>query len=305
MPASPITFQSSAAYATLQLAARDGFISHIDEHGASLVRASVPPSSWRLLCRSPQADMEVLAEYPSISTVQWYEFVNALVRAGWQRLPKGSLLDVLLANSRVYVSRLPRLPAAEQDLILLRIAARAGDARPSHLMLVARWAARLRIQLSEANQWHALVRRAVDWHARGAQANDGDSTWHFHCGRVAWRGYEIVPLTTPGDLWIEGDAMSHCLFDLRALCNARNPSRFFSVRRDGRRAMTLELSRSAPEHGMLGPDRIWGQWELSDCRLSGNRAPAGHLLIDLMWFAWQYNLWSQRPARQSSQGITQ
>lgn len=297
MPQLPPTFECSAAFATVQLAVRSGLIPDIYDHNASVVRAAMPPASWRLLCRSPSTDMEVLSQYPAISVIQWFQFVNALVRAGWQTLPAGTLLDIMLANSRVYVCTPPRLPVDGQDLVLLRIATRAGDARPEHLMVVSRWASRLRIKLTEVNQWHALVRRAVDWHSRSAEVDDGRTMWHFHCGQVAWRGYDVVPLRTPGDLWIEGDAMSHCLFDLRALNEARIPSRFFSVRREGRRVATLELSWSRPEYGMVGPDRTHGQWGLNDCRLSANKEPPRPLIEHLSSFAWQYNIWAKRPSR--------
>ncbi len=299
MPISPSILEASAAFGTVQLAARTGFIDKIDHHQASLVRAVMPAASWRLLCRSSRADMEVLSEYPEISAIQWFQFVNALVKAGWQTLPPGTLLDVMLANSRLYVGTPPKLPVDDQDLVLLRISARAGDARPEHLMVVARWVIRLRIKLTETNQWHALVRRAVDWHSRSAEIDDGTTNWHFYCGQVAWRGYEIVPLRTPGEMWIEGDAMSHCLFDLRGLNEAFISSRFFSVRKQGRRMATLELAWCPPEPGMVGPDRTYGQWELSDCRLSANKLPQPSLIEHMLRFAWQYNIWAKRTSRAS------
>lgn len=58
---------------------------------------------------------------------------------------------------------------------------------------------------------------------------DTHNGWHFDCGALAWRGYEITPLINEIDLWDEAQAMSSYLYKLRNLCNkASGPSRFFS-----------------------------------------------------------------------------
>lgn len=107
-----------------------------------------------------------------------------------------------------------------------------------------------------------------------------------------------MPLTNEIDLWDEGQAMSSCLYKLRYLCKeASVPSRFFSIRKNGRRYATLELVCDLPAKGMRGPDRLYGRWRLQDCRLSHNRIPSEALVKMLIDFGWQYNLLSQRPGR--------
>jgi hypothetical protein len=48
---------------------------------------------------------------------------------------------------------------------------------------------------------------------------------------------------------------------------------------------------------MKGADRVYGQWQLQDCRLSHNRVPPDELIKKLRDFCWHYNVLSQRPNR--------
>ena len=124
-----------------------------------------------------------------------------------------------------------------------------------------------------------------------------DAPWSFFCGEVQWRGYVVHPLRDAVALWIEGTAMGSCLFHLRQLCSLPEPSRFFSVTRQGKRVATLELCWSPPMSGFRGMQREVGRWSLRDVRLSYNRVPDARL-VDAMWaFSHMYDEWSHRPSR--------
>lgn len=160
-----------------------------------------------------------------------------------------------------------------------------------------RWTKLAGVDVTDAHQWASINRRATAWHRSGQGNQRPRDPWHFFCHDVEWRGLQLVPLTSAIELWEEGDAMSHCVYDLRQLCDAPWPSRFFSLRRAGRRVATVELSLVPPEAGMRGLNRIRGRWVLMDCRLSANRIPGRSLAIDMLEFGNQYDEWSMRPAR--------
>ena len=65
------------------------------------------------------------------------------------------------------------------------------------------------------------------------------------------------------DLWVEGVAMSHCVYAIRRYCGHPGPSRFFSMRRGAHRVATVELQ---PKKGGI-------RWFVRDVRLSFNRLP--------------------------------
>ena len=144
--------------------------------------------------------------------------------------------------------------------------------------------------LRRADQWHRRQQVAVE-QARGRSTSAGaPAGWKFACGPVAWHGYEIIPLVNGIDLWDERQAMSSCLYKLRGLCQAASaPSRFFSVRRNGRRHATLELGRNLPNPGSPGLEKVGERWRLQDCRLSHNRLPPEDLVRLLTDFARHYS----------------
>lgn len=66
-------------------------------------------------------------------------------------------------------------------------------------------------------------------------------------------GFEVVPITTGADLWMEGRAMRHCVATLKAevLGGARY---IYSLRRDGERVATFEMLRQGKK-AVLGQIR--------------------------------------------------
>ena len=81
-----------------------------------------------------------------------------------------------------------------------------------------------------------------------------------------------------------------CTNKLRGLCQAASaPSRFFSVRRNGRRHATLELVHNLSNPGRPGLEKVDERWRLQDCRLSHNRLPPEDLVRLLTDFARHYS----------------
>lgn len=289
--------QSDGALIPLLLRAfADGHPAIIGGGGADELFKDLSRPGWRLVCRSTCYDVQPIVDERSISMSDFFHFVERLIATGWQCLPSAHLMEAHLACSRRVFFSDPKLPVDASELRLLWLAQQGGASALDYMMVV-RWVFQMGIRVRHENQWHALHRRAAAWHRDGQVEADPTAPWYFYCDDLDWRGYRLVPLRTVEALWDEGDVMSHCLFDLRQLCSAARPSRFFSVRRDGKRVATLELSLVAPEPDMVGLNRIHGRWVLIDCRLSANRVPSMDLLLDMLEFGNQYDVWSHRPGR--------
>lgn len=274
---------------------------------ASAIKSCFTPAAWRLLCRSDRSSFIPILRNRQLRYDSLIHYTQTLVDHGFQVAPSPELLAYFIQASYHFFDRMPRVPDSEDDLILLRLASRHGAASQRELQRIDEWLQSDGGAVSLRMTWGAVLRRAKAWHqrqqlevsrARAEQLSSRPSDWHFACGPLPWRGYDITPLVNEVDLWDEGEAMSSCLYKLRYLCKkSSQASRYFSVRMNGRRYATLELVRDLPAQGMRGPDRLYGRWRLQDCRLSHNRLPCEGLVKMLIDFGWHYNVLSQRPAR--------
>jgi hypothetical protein len=234
-------------------------------------------------------------------------YTQTLAENGFQVAPRPALLDyfIRVRASYLYFDRMPRVPADEDELTLLRLATRNGPVSPRQLRRVHEWLGRGPGVVSTRMSWRCVLRSANDSYQRQqlgvrltqeCEKSGRQADWHFACGTLAWRGYEIKPLPNDIDLWDEGKAMSSCLYKRRHLCRQEErPSRFFSVKKNGLRYATLELVRDLPDRSVKGPDHLYGRWRLQDCRRSHNRLPSEELVTTLCEFGWHYNTLSQRP----------
>lgn len=275
---------------------------------AAALKSCFTAAAWRLLCRSHRFSFIPILRNRHLCFDSLVNYTQTLVENGFQVAPDPKLLDYLIQSSYYYFDRMPKIPDSDGDMTLLRLAHRHGAASRKDFQRVHEWVAPGRGVVSTSMTWSAVLRRANEWHcrqqlvvhcAKAAKNGLGEKRgWHFACGDLSWRGYAITPLANDIDLWDEGQAMSSCLYRLRNLCKvAKEPSRFFSIKKNGRRYATLELVREQPRRGMHGPDRIHGRWRLQDCRLSHNRLPSDDLVEILIRFGWHYNILSQRPGR--------
>jgi hypothetical protein len=93
-----------------------------------------------------------------------------------------------------------------------------------------------RTAVDAANHWHTKI----NLHLNLGDAPIAD-TW---LGRGFAGGYEFVPIQSAAELTEEAGAMANCLakygYDL-----AHGRSRFFGVRRDGKRVATLKVARGS------------------------------------------------------------
>jgi hypothetical protein len=156
-----------------------------------------------------------------------------------------------------------------------------------------------KVILHMRNKWPSLVDRAKRFRALEKVDLTARSTkpWHFFCYGIDWRGYEIEPIKNSAELWLEGTALGNCLYKLRHECTAQRPSRFFSIRKAGKRMATLELTWRPPQENFIGMDRELGKWEIRDLRLSFNRLPYERLADAMEGFTFMYNFWAKRPSR--------
>jgi len=268
---------------------------------STAVKSCFTPAAWRLVCRSPRDSFLPILNNRRLCFDSLVHYTQALVENGFQLAPSSELLDYFIQSSYYFFDRMPEVPDSQEDMTLLRLATRHGVVSRKDFQRVHAWNAWTRPDRGSVTTrmtWPAVLRRANDWHLRQqlvvehAKANNNNAGWHFACGALPWRGYEITPLANDIDLWDEGQAMSNCLYQLRNLCQqAKEPSRFFSVKMNGRRYATLELVRDPPHAHMHG------RWRLQDLRLSHNRMPSEGLVKMLTDFGGHYNTLSQRPGR--------
>jgi hypothetical protein len=274
---------------------------------ATALRRFFTPSAWRILCRSDRESFIPILRHRQLCFNSLVHYTQTLAENGFQVAPSPALLDYFIRASYLYFDRTPRVPADEDELTLLRLATRHGPVSPRQLRRVHEWLGWGRGVVSTGMSWRCLLRRANDAYQRQqlevrltqeCEKSGRPTDWHFACGTLAWRGYEITPLLNDIGLWDEGKGMSSCLYKLRHLCLKEEvPSRFFSVKKNERRYATLELVRDLPDRSMKGLDRLYGRWRLQDCRRSHNRLPSEELVTALGDFGWHYNILSQRPGR--------
>lgn len=275
---------------------------------ATAIKNCFSAAAWRLLCRSDRSSFIPILRNQQLSFDSLIHYTQALADNGFQVAPSPELLDYFIQASYYFFDRMPSAPASQDEMTLLRLATRHGAVSRKEFQRVHEWLDPCRGNVTTRMSWSAVLRRAKDWHQRqqlvvdhardSSNSAESPQAWHFACSTLAWRGYSIMPVANEIDLWDEGQAMSSCLYKLRDLCQKTSvPSRFFSVRRDGRRYATLELVCDLPDECMRGPDRLYGRWRLQDVRLSHNRLPSEYLVKMLIDFGSHYNLLSQRPAR--------
>jgi hypothetical protein len=266
------------------------------------IRQQFSKAAWRVLCRSDRSDFLPILQNQKLSFTDLHAYCHALAQFGWLKAPSKTLLSFVITESYLYYDQKPSAPTNQEKFIFMRLGEQAGTVTTKELALVRHWQNRLHIGLKPQMKWSRLVDRAKLWRQRERvrlpQSNG--QTWHFYCRSMPWRGYEIVPLDTPLALFDEAVAMGSCLYNLRDLCSrGAQASRFFSLRRQGQRVATFELTHELPSCSSKGCELRNGRWTLQDSRLSFNRLPTAELVANLVAFATMYNIWATRPARQS------
>ena len=278
---------------------------------AHAIKRCFTPPAWRLVCRSSRKSFLPLLRNRHRTFDSLVHYARRLAESGFQVAPNPVFLEYFIQSSYYFFDRMPSVPDQPDEMALLRLATRSSAGGSSvvsraQLRRVDEWLNWGQGVLNIRMAWRAVLRRADQWHqrqrvaveyARGRAASAGaPAGWTFACGSVAWEGYEIVPLTNSIDLWDEGQAMSSCLYKLRGLCQAASaPSRFFSVRKNGRRHATLELVETMPDAGLdtpagtAGLEQLGACWRLQDCRLSHNRLPPEELITLLAGFVRHYS----------------
>ncbi len=260
------------------------------------LRSLFTPAAWRLICRSDPKNFQPILKCTQFRLYDLRQYVDALIATGWQEAPQGRWLDALIVQSYYYFNSRPELPEDKSDFALMWIAQRDGIATLEGFLTLHDWAFRAEFDITRSHTWRSLWRRAEKWMAEteALAVTRQSEPWHFYCGPTDWQGLEIVPLTTPYALWVEGRAMHSCLYSLASECEPDRDHRFFSVRRDGKRVATLELEHIPPPDRHIGTVRRRGCWRLVDCRRSCNLLVDSRLITTLKAFAAEYTRWSNQ-----------
>jgi hypothetical protein len=275
-----------------------GFFVGDDETMLTSLRGAMGGGGWRILCRTPKERFLPILRNRELSIHSLITYCQRLSEDNFVRAPRAALLDFFVTQRRSFFNLPCRIPQ-DDDYLLMRIADRELKVKTADIALVSNWVYQENVILHMRNKWTTLVDRAkrfrelqhVELTTRSAKP------WYFFCHGMDWRGYQIEPIRNSAELWLEGMTHGTCLYKLRHECNALLPSRFFSVRRDGKRYATLELSWHPPRGDFIGMDRELGRWEIRDLRLSYNKLPYKHLREAMEGFAWMYSFWAKRPGR--------
>lgn len=268
------------------------------------IRSMFTAGAWRLLCRSAREDFLPILRNRELNLHSLVHYCEQLVRRSFVVAPAAMLLHFFVNQRRLYFSLPCRIPEGD-DYELIRVAARSPVLKTRDIASVTNWVNQAGVAISARNSWGVLVVRARRfWHEQEMNLMEEEQEpWHFFCRGLDWRGYKIEPIGKPSQLWLEGRHQGNCLYKLRFECEALKPSRFFSIRRAGRRVATLELSWRLPERGDRGMNLILGAWELQDLRKSYNRLPDQEMLSCMHAFARQYDILAKRPGRMPEGGM--
>ena len=274
---------------------------------AHAIKSRFTPAAWRLLCRSSRESFIPILRNRRLAFDSLVHYVQRLVEHGFQTAPNPELLDYFIQSSYLFFDRMPGVPHEADEMTLLRLATRSGGVSRAQIRRVYEWLTWGQGSVTTRMTWRAVLRRADEWHRRQqavveqARTNHASAaappSWDFACGTLHWEGYDIIPLVNDIDLWDEGQAMSSCLYKIRRFCNkSSEPSRFFSIRKNGLRHATLELVKGKPCESRYGLGLMDGLWQLQDCRLSHNRLPTDELVRLLDDFGRHYDTLSQQLA---------
>lgn len=282
-----------------------GFIASDHKPIEQCLRAAFGAAAWRVLCKSPKSRFLPILRNRELKLRSLIEYCQLLAARSFIDAPDPALLAYFINQRRYFYNHSCRIPQGD-DYDLIRVASRHSLAG-HRLSLrdiadVTNWAQQSGTNIQTGHKWSHLVMRArkfFDSERIRVEAEKCEP-WHFYCASTDWRGYQITPITEPYSLWLQGQAQGNCLYKLRFECTRKRASRFFAVGQQGRVIATLEITWYPPEKGFEGMDQLWGKWQLQDLRLSHNRTPGEQLLHAMTAFAWMYNEWSKRPARQSS-----
>ncbi len=282
----------------VRYAAHCGFHAGDDLTMIHALRHAFGGGGWRVLCRTPKAQFLPILRNRDLSIHSLMTYCRRLSENNFVWAPRAQLLEHFLTQRRAYFNLPCRIPQ-DEDYMLMRIADREASLRERDIALVSNWVNQAGINLTLRNKWSSLVARAKAYREREQVelAAEKSKPWYFYCRTTDWRGYVIEPIQNSAELWLEGTMLGTCLYKLRHECNALNPSRFFSIRRGGKRIATLELTWHKPRKEFIGMDRELGRWEIRDLRLSYNRLPHAHLQEAMEGFASMFNFWSKRSGR--------
>jgi hypothetical protein len=254
--------------------------------------------AWRVLCRSNKRDFLPILRNRELALDSLVRYCEELAERRFLTAPAAKILEFFVVQRRLYFNQPCHIPQFD-DYDLIRVASRAKSVRVSDFAAVSSWADQTSAAITTKHRWTTLVTRARrHWQQHTLQlAQQQQEPWYFFCREVAWRSYQIKPITKPSELLQEGWEQGNCLYKLRFECEALRPSRFFSIRWAGRGVATLELAWRSPEKKDTGMNRVLGTWVLQDLRKSYNRLPDKYLLACMQDFARQYDSWTQRPGR--------
>ena len=299
-PVAPAAAAGKNLHWLLRYARRSQLKLDAGEPPANAIKSCFTPPAWRLLCRSGRNRFIPILRNRRLVFDSLVHYTQRLVEHGFQVAPNPVFLAYFIESSYLFFDRMPGVPDKPDEMVLLRLATRCGGVSRAQLRRVHEWLTWGLGSVTVHMTWRAVLRRADDWHRRQqavveqARANHASAEvpngWDFACGPLNWDGYAVIPLVNDIDLWDEGQAMSSCLYKIRRFCNkSREPSRFFSVRRNGLRCATLELVGSLANPSKSGLEKLDQRWRLQDCRLAYNRLPPEALVSRLADFASYYN----------------
>ena len=251
------------------------------------IKSLFSAAAWRLVCRSDSSAFYPLRRSLRFGLGDLIAYAESLTNHGFHVAPPGKVLSsfgFLNAASEIWKNDCQ----SKQAFHAMRLAISHGNFCPndSHAVLIYLHHG---YKINKGVTWATLVRRVHAWKTR-QQALESQKNWDFACFATNWGIFEIVPLVSALDLWDEGQAMSNCLYSLRSECDSDKVSRFFSIRRGGKRYATFRLSYLASHQDGVGHR----SYQLDECRHKANLTPHKDLIASIGKFSDFYHNLVQR-----------
>ena len=217
----------------------------------------VHPHTWIAIVNAPARLWLVLNRfYTGVSAVELLDLISCIDWLGFDQPPSKWLLEALLTphggpGSRytTYGFLMRKCEQVWRHVVrLLAHIEKPTEGQSQDLKRVVDWAGQTeKKEITRAQRqagWPWLIKKSLQWEEqRTVEIQSSGKTWWVPAKTITVKEFEFRFLSTPLEVWEEGQAMRHCAYDLVLGCETRI-CWVVSLRKDETRVATLELRRT-------------------------------------------------------------
>ena len=217
----------------------------------------VHPHTWIAIVNAPARLWLVLNRfYTGVSAAEMLDLISCIGWLGFDQVPSTWLLEALWAphggpGSRYTTYDLLVSKCEQVWRHVVRLLARIQkptEMQSQDLKRVVDWVSQTgKNEVTRAQRqagWPWLVKKSLQWEEqKRVEVQSSGKTWWVPAKTIRVKEFEFRFLTTPLEVWEEGQAMRHCAYDLVRGCETRI-CWVVSIRKDEARVATLELRRT-------------------------------------------------------------